>query len=146
MVLALSLVAPAAGRAQISPGPLARPHERLEGSLQCVKCHVGGAGRGKEQMTARCSGCHKEIAWLVERSRGLHGRVREQRCAECHPDHAGKDFAPVAQLYRGGSFLIANNSFAGNSLADLVLAARRKPNSINYASYGPGSTLHQPMT
>ena len=45
----------------------------------------------------------------------------------------------MAQLYRGGSFLIANNSFAGNSLAELVLAARRKPNSINYASYGPGT-------
>jgi tripartite-type tricarboxylate transporter receptor subunit TctC len=58
------------------------------------------------------------------------------------PYDAGKDFAPVAQLYRGGSFLIANNSFAGNFLADLVLAARRKPNSINYASYGPGSTAH----
>jgi tripartite-type tricarboxylate transporter receptor subunit TctC len=34
------------------------------------------------------------------------------------PYDAGKDFAPVAQLYRGGSFLIANNSFAGSSLAD----------------------------
>jgi tripartite-type tricarboxylate transporter receptor subunit TctC len=58
------------------------------------------------------------------------------------PYDAGKDFAPVAQLYRGGSFLIANNSFAGNSLEDLVLAAKRKPKSINYASYGPGSTAH----
>jgi len=58
------------------------------------------------------------------------------------PYDAGKDFAPVAQLYRGGSFLIANNSFTGSSLADLVLAAKRKPNSINYASYGPGSTAH----
>ncbi len=96
MVLVLSLAAPLAGRAQISPGPLARPHERLEGSLQCVKCHVGGAGRGKEQMTGLCSNCHKEIAWLVERSRGLHGRVRQQRCAECHPDHAGKDFALIS--------------------------------------------------
>ena len=96
MVLVLSLAAPLAGSAQISPGPLARPHERLEGSLQCVKCHVGGAGRGKEQMTGLCSSCHKEIAWLVERSRGLHGRVRQQRCAECHPDHAGKDFALIS--------------------------------------------------
>src|ERR1700687_866855 len=48
------------------------------------------------------------------------------------PYDAGKDFAPVAQLYRGGSFLIANKSFAGDSLQDLVLAAKRKPNSINY--------------
>jgi len=58
------------------------------------------------------------------------------------PYDPGKDFAPVAQLFRGGSFLIANNSFAGNALEDLVLAARRKPKSINYASYGPGSTAH----
>ena len=58
------------------------------------------------------------------------------------PYDAGKDFAPVAQLYRGGSFLIANNSFAGNSLKDLVLAAKSKPKSINYASYGPGGTAH----
>jgi tripartite-type tricarboxylate transporter receptor subunit TctC len=58
------------------------------------------------------------------------------------PYNAGNDFAPVAQLFRGGSFLIANNSFAGNSLEDLVLAAKRKPKSINYASYGPGSTAH----
>ena len=47
-------------------------------------------------MTGLCSNCHKEIAWLVERSRGLHGRVRQQRCAECHPDHAGKDFALIS--------------------------------------------------
>ena len=58
------------------------------------------------------------------------------------PYDAGKDFAPVAQLYRGGSFLIASNSFAGNSLKDLVLAAKSKPKSINYASYGPGGTAH----
>lgn len=96
MVLALTLAAPAGSHGQISPGPLARPHERLEGSLQCVKCHAGGGGRGKEQMTSRCSSCHKEIAWLVERSRGLHGRVRQQRCAECHPEHAGKDFALIS--------------------------------------------------
>ena len=97
MVLVLSLAAPAAGRAQISPGPLARPHERLEGSLQCVKCHAGGHGAGgKAQMSGLCVNCHKEIGWLAERDRGLHGRVRQQTCASCHPEHAGKDFALVS--------------------------------------------------
>jgi hypothetical protein len=47
-------------------------------------------------MTGLCSGCHKEIAWLGERARGLHGRVRQQRCADCHPEHAGKDFALIS--------------------------------------------------
>ena len=80
---------------QISPGPLAKPHQQLEGTLQCVACHSGGRGR-KEQMNVRCLECHKEIAWLVGRARGFHAAVREQRCASCHPDHAGRDFALVS--------------------------------------------------
>ena len=78
--------------AQISPGPLAQAHRQLEGALQCVQCHGGGR---KEQMTARCLDCHKEIAWLVERRRGFHAGVQAQRCASCHPDHAGRAFALV---------------------------------------------------
>jgi len=94
----LCVASPAA--AQISPGPLAKSHQQLEGALQCVKCHEGGGGR-KEQMTARCLECHKEIAWLVQQRRGFHAGVREQRCTECHPDHAGSDFALIS--WPGGS-------------------------------------------
>ncbi|HEU5262770.1 MAG TPA: cytochrome c3 family protein [Gemmatimonadales bacterium] len=79
--------------AQISPGPLARPHQQLEGTRQCIKCHGGGRG---EQMTALCLDCHKEIAWLVQQDRGLHARERRQRCATCHPDHAGREFALIS--------------------------------------------------
>lgn len=81
--------------AQISPGPLAQPHEQLEGALQCVKCH-GGGRKGKEQVTSLCLDCHKDIAWLVQRERGFHFGVREQRCSTCHPDHGGKDFALIS--------------------------------------------------
>ena len=96
---------PAIARSQISPGPLARAHQQLEGTLQCVKCHEGGGGRGagKAQMNQLCLNCHKEIAWLNERSRGLHGRVQEQRCASCHPEHAGKEFNLVSWPDGGGS-------------------------------------------
>jgi len=99
LLLALVCVAsPLAG--QISPGPLAKPHQQLEGTLQCVKCHGATRGR-KEQMTALCLDCHKEIGWLVQRQRGFHAGVREQRCTECHPDHAGRDFALIS--WPGGS-------------------------------------------
>jgi class III cytochrome C family protein len=92
LALALACVAgPVA--AQISPGPLSQAHAQLEGALRCVDCH--GAGR-KEQMTVRCLDCHKEIAWLVQRDRGFHAAVRDQRCASCHPDHAGRDFALIS--------------------------------------------------
>jgi hypothetical protein len=80
--------------AQISPGPLAKAHQQLEGALQCAKCH--GGGRRKELMTSLCLDCHKEIAWLVEQKRGFHAGVREQRCTSCHPDHGGSDFALIS--------------------------------------------------
>ena len=107
--LALALVcfgAPVA--AQISPGPLARRHQQLEGALRCESCHSGGR---KEQMTARCLGCHKEIAWLVDRGRGFHAGVKDQRCATCHPDHAGRDFALVS--WPGGDSKKFDHSRAG---------------------------------
>jgi hypothetical protein len=94
--------------AQISPGPLAQPHQRLEGTLQCVACHGGGR---KEQMSARCLECHKEIAWLVERGRGFHAGVRTERCASCHPDHAGRAFALVS--WPGGDEQRFDHSRAG---------------------------------
>ena len=56
-------------------------------------------------------------------------------------DHK-KDLVPIAQLYGGGSFLIAKAAFPGNSVKDLVEVAKQLPGKINYASHGPGSTSH----
>ena len=61
------------------------------------------------------------------------------------PYKPASDFVPVAQLYRGGSFLIASPSFAANSIKDLVSLAKLKPDSILYASYGAGGTAHLGM-
>ena len=85
--------------AQISPGPLARPHQELEGTLRCVSCHDVAR---KAEMSTLCLACHKEIGWLRDRERGLHARVQSQRCASCHPDHAGVGFAMIAWPDRGG--------------------------------------------
>ena len=61
------------------------------------------------------------------------------------PYNPQKDLVPVAQLYRGGSFLIANPNFPASSLKELVALAKQKPKAINYASHGPGSTAHMFM-
>jgi len=75
---------------QISPGPLARAHAELEGTLNCTKCHAGR----KEAMSANCLACHRDIEWLARRDQGYHGTkdVQNQTCASCHPDHAGTGF------------------------------------------------------
>ena len=89
VVLALLGVVPGLG-AQVSPGPLAKAHHDLDGTLQCTKCH----GSGKDAMPGKCAACHKDIGWLQERGRGLHGQqeTKAKTCASCHPDHAGQEF------------------------------------------------------
>ncbi|HEX5634715.1 MAG TPA: cytochrome c3 family protein, partial [Gemmatimonadales bacterium] len=91
-LVALLLLAAGPARAQLSPGPLARPHAALEGTLKCTQCHAGR----RDAMARACLGCHREIAALAERERGLHTRERVAECASCHPDHAGRDFAMVS--------------------------------------------------
>ena len=83
-----SSASPVTAPAQISPGPLSKPHKKLEGSLNCTKCH----GLKKGAMNDACLSCHKEIGALIESGRGLHARDAKGSCAKCHPEHAGLDF------------------------------------------------------
>ena len=78
--------------AQMSPGPLARPHQEIDTPLQCFACH----GKAKGAMNDRCVECHKDIGWLVQQDRGFHAAKKGEACATCHPDHAGRDFEMVA--------------------------------------------------
>lgn len=91
LALSLALLIPAGAAAQISPGPLARPHASLEGSTKCTQCH----GTTKDAMPRLCLNCHKEVALLVSQGRGYHARDAKtsgKSCGSCHPDHAGRDF------------------------------------------------------
>jgi len=78
--------------AQVSPGPLARPHSDLDGTKNCFKCHGGG----DSSMDGQCTACHREIAGQIERGRGLHGKEASSACGSCHPDHAGRDFEMIS--------------------------------------------------
>jgi len=73
--------------AQMSPGPLAGPHKALDTPLQCFACH----GKIKDQMNERCVACHADIGWLIAHDLGFHATHRTDKCASCHPDHAGLD-------------------------------------------------------
>jgi hypothetical protein len=110
VVWAGAVLAGTSAQAQISPGPLAAPHASLEGTLKCGNCHGGR----KEQTTALCLQCHKEIAWLVQQGRGYHAQVREQRCESCHPEHAGRSFSLIS--WPGGSARQFDHAKAGWSL------------------------------
>jgi len=96
-LLAAALLAfPCAARitafAQISPGPLSRAHQSLNGSTNCAACHKFGG-----QAALKCLQCHTEIATRLSAHKGLHATYNipagsSQECARCHSDHNGEDF------------------------------------------------------
>lgn len=53
-----------------------------------------------------------------------------------------KDLAPVAMVALGGYVLVASPQSGHKDVAGLVRAAKARPGSINYASYGTGSMSH----
>ncbi|MDB5872117.1 MAG: Tripartite-type tricarboxylate transporter, receptor component TctC, partial [Ramlibacter sp.] len=58
------------------------------------------------------------------------------------PYNPEKDFIPVTQVFRGGSFLVVNKDVPAKSLRELVILAKSQPGKITFASYGPGTTSH----
>ncbi len=79
-----------AALAGVSPGPLARAHEKLDSLTQCTACHRPGASSTRDE----CLACHREISWLIAQGRGLHAKP-QRSCEECHAEHKGRDAALV---------------------------------------------------
>ncbi|HXS21520.1 MAG TPA: tripartite tricarboxylate transporter substrate binding protein [Steroidobacteraceae bacterium] len=58
------------------------------------------------------------------------------------PFDTERDFVPVTMLVLLQQLLVANPATPFNDLKGLIAAAKAKPGSINYASYGSGSQPH----
>jgi tripartite-type tricarboxylate transporter receptor subunit TctC len=58
------------------------------------------------------------------------------------PYNAQRDFMPVTMLVLLHQFLVAHPAVPFNDLKGLIEAAKAKPGSLNYASYGSGSQPH----
>jgi hypothetical protein len=79
--------------AQISPGPLSRAHQSINGMTNCTTCHELSIG----QSTFKCLDCHSEIAWRIGSRKGLHAAYNIKpgsslECVNCHSEHNGEDF------------------------------------------------------
>ena len=53
-----------------------------------------------------------------------------------------RDFAPVAMLATSSFVLGVTNTLPAQNVKEFLALARAKPGSLNYASAGPGSSLH----
>jgi hypothetical protein len=90
-VLAVAGLWPVAAAAQISPGPLSRVHQALEGARNCRSCHEP---RGVSR--ALCLTCHTALGQRIAAGKGLHARPEYQvGCERCHVEHQGRAFELV---------------------------------------------------
>ena len=53
-----------------------------------------------------------------------------------------KDFAPITLAIRVPNLLAVNNEVAAQSVKELIVLAKAKPNTLAYASAGNGTSLH----
>jgi tripartite-type tricarboxylate transporter receptor subunit TctC len=53
-----------------------------------------------------------------------------------------KDFAPIGQVGTASILLIATNDYPANNVKELVALSKKSPGSVQYASWGIGSTGH----
>ena len=53
-----------------------------------------------------------------------------------------RDFEPIALTFVSPQYLITRRGLAPNSMRELVDLAKRQPGKLNYASIGPGSSVH----
>ena len=58
------------------------------------------------------------------------------------PFDADKDFAPVALVARSFNIVVVSPNSGIASLSDLIVAAKAKPDGINYGTFGPGTSAH----
>lgn len=90
-LVAIGLAWAAPATAQISPGPLSRAHQKLEGNSQCLQCHRSGKGVDR----VLCLKCHVALGQRIAARQGLHARAEYAACEHCHSEHNGAAFELV---------------------------------------------------
>ncbi|WP_066271781.1 Bug family tripartite tricarboxylate transporter substrate binding protein [Hydrogenophaga palleronii] len=58
------------------------------------------------------------------------------------PYDPDKSFEPITLMVNSDQMVIASSTFPGNTLKDVVEAARRQPGGLTYGSFGNGSQPH----
>lgn len=111
VALALLFSFSAAARAQISPGPLARAHAKLEGSSRCLDCHDPSEGVA----AGKCLACHEPLQKRIAAGRGLHARPEYRDCRRCHVEHQGAEFELVFWGKQGRAAF--DHALTGHALA-----------------------------
>jgi tripartite-type tricarboxylate transporter receptor subunit TctC len=135
-----------------------------------VRMVVGFAPGGGTDIVARIIGAKLNEAWgqvfIIDNRAGAAGTIGADIVAKSAPDgyallmghvnshgiapnlykklpyDAQRDFAMVAYVGYVPNVLVVHPSMPAKNIAELVAIAKGKPNALNYASSGVGSTQH----
>jgi tripartite-type tricarboxylate transporter receptor subunit TctC len=58
------------------------------------------------------------------------------------PYDTDKDLTPVSLIARSFNIVVVNPNSGINSIADLIERAKEKPDTLNYGTFGPGTSAH----
>jgi tripartite-type tricarboxylate transporter receptor subunit TctC len=58
------------------------------------------------------------------------------------PYDPDKSFEPITMMVQADQLIVANANFPANTLKEAIEIARKKPNTVNYGSFGNGSQPH----
>ena len=75
----------------ISPGKLAKSHEKYDAIKSCTKCHKLGGGVPDQ----KCLNCHEKLDKLIRNKKSIHARYSDP-CIQCHGDHKGRNYKLIS--------------------------------------------------
>jgi tripartite-type tricarboxylate transporter receptor subunit TctC len=164
-VLRAGLLIGAAATSSVLPGP-ARAAAYPDRTIKII---VPFAPAGPTDIMARILGTHLGNAiggtFITENKAGAGGNIGIGTAAHAEPDgytllvtssayvvnpslyakipyDPYKDFAPIAELGTSPNVILVDPKLGVNSIAELIARAKSKPDELNYASPGVGTTPH----
>lgn len=160
----LRLATAAAALAAVSFGAMAQDYPKRAITLIVPYAAGGGTDNVARALAKGMSDSLKQ-AVVVDNRGGGGGAIGSKLAAKSDPDgytllfvsssfvtHAAteakqsydvvKDYAPIAMIGRAPLILVSHKSVAAKTVPQLIDAAKKRPDGINFASSGPGTVLH----
>jgi tripartite-type tricarboxylate transporter receptor subunit TctC len=124
----------------------------------------GGAADGSARAITRRMAENMRTTFIIDNRPGAGGNIGAEIVARATPDghtlfwgsvgplsvsaalgaklpyDVFRDFAPVGLAVTSCNILAARSAFKGDTVKDVIAAAKAKPGAVNYASQGMGST------
>ena len=128
---------PPAGAVDIASRAIAHELQKTLGQPVTVENRPGAGGNLGGEMAARSTADGYTLFMTTSGIQAINPALYSKMNFD-----PNKDFAPVAPLVSLNNVLVLHPSVPGNSVRDVIAAAKASPGKITYASSGNGTSIH----